>query len=106
MPVLGFTFESTAILILKGTPTPDPFSLLTHRSCLESQSLVEGIGSGLVLGSEPLDSRLGAGASRLGGIVGTADVGELVADELTRLVSAGVRLHYSLGSSFEFHLRW
>lgn len=65
-----------------------------HRSCLESQSLVEGISSRLVLGSEALDSCFGAGASRLGGIVGTADVGELVADELCTFffVSTGVVL--------------
>lgn len=98
---------------------PNGIIPLIHRKCLESQSLVEGIGSSLVLGAQTRDNGLCAGASGLSSSVGTADVGELVADELhTPMVSTRFARSKSLPEQHKvlclvaprdsrgLHLRW
>ncbi|GJC84315.1 hypothetical protein ColLi_07154 [Colletotrichum liriopes] len=47
---------------------------------LEAEKTVEGVGDGRAAVARGLDLGLGVLALRLGGVVGTADVGELVAD--------------------------
>lgn len=66
----------TTIAAVKGDRTPQ----LTASVRSKAQSLVEGISSSLVLGSQPRDECLGAGTCVFGRLVRIAHVGELITD--------------------------
>lgn len=69
--------------LLRSHMTTTTFVHITIKSSdLKTQSLVESISSALVLGSQTLHESLGISASRLGGVVGTTDVDELVAHKV------------------------
>lgn len=64
-----------------------PSSRRQHRASsrtgpLEAQGRVECISSALVLGAQALNRSLSISTLGLGGVVGAADVGQLVADEV------------------------
>lgn len=75
--------EEFRLGILHPPPPPSPSNKLTSLySTLETQSLVEGISSSLVLGAQTGNKVLRIRASRLRSVVGTAHVDELVADKV------------------------
>ncbi|GKT92165.1 glycine-rich cell wall structural protein-like [Colletotrichum tofieldiae] len=69
-PVSSFSQHTNAVLL--DPPSP--------AQRLEAEKTVEGVGDGRAAVARGLDLGLGVLALRLGGVVGAADVGELVAD--------------------------